>query len=184
MAESGFNFKVRQNGGLMGRFCDCCGCERPNERFGGKGRRARICRDCRSLPQELLQRDLAMCEILGYVEQSNVSQKNIARLKSLASINDATFQSLRALILEIAQLAPRRRRRWKIVATRRRDLLLSAIEAGLVEDFCEPGVFEEPDPSEFTRIKDSDEFDSFDEFDVPADAERSEIELPACEIPF
>lgn len=67
----------------MGRVCDCCGCERPNERFGGRGQRARICRDCRRLPKVELERLLAMEEILGFVEQSNISTKNIARLQSI-----------------------------------------------------------------------------------------------------
>ena len=171
----------------MGRVCDCCGCERPNERFGGKGQRARICSDCRRLPRAELQQILAMREILGFMEQSNISKKNIARLKALDAIDDATFQKLRPLILEIAQVAPRRRRRWKLVATNRRDLLLSAIEAGLIEDLREPGEFEEPDPYDLAEVRDPDDFDSFDyhdEFDSTAYAERSEEERPECEIPF
>ena len=34
----------------MGRTCATCGRERPHEAFGGKGERARICRDCRRMP--------------------------------------------------------------------------------------------------------------------------------------
>lgn len=160
----------------MGRVCGCCGCERPNERFGGKGQRARICSDCRRLPKAELQRNLAIGEILGFMDQSNISQKNIARLNGLALIDDATFQKLRTMILEIAQLAPRRRRRWKLVAANNSNLLQRAIEAGLVEDFRETGAFEEPDPFEFIHIQGSDDFDSFDGFGSTADAERSEEE--------
>lgn len=131
-----------------------------------------------------------MREILGFMEQSNISKKNIARLKALDAIDDATFQKLRLLILEIAQMAPRRRRRWKLVAANRRDLLQSAIEAGLIEDLREPGEFEEPDESEdpdpysLAELRDPDDFDSFDMLFVSKHSYDSDDEQADSDIPF
>ena len=125
-----------------------------------------------------------MGEILGFMDQSNISQKNIARLKSFASIDDATFQKLRVLILEVAQVAPQRRRRWKLVASNRRDLLQSAIEAGLVEDFREPREFEDSDSFEFIQMQDSDEFESFDMLFASRAPDDFDDELPHSDIPF
>lgn len=125
-----------------------------------------------------------MGEILGFMDQSNISQKNIARLKSFASIDDATFQKLRVLILEIAQLAPRRRRRWKLVASNRRDLLQAAIEAGLIEHFSESGEFEESDSFEFIQSQDSDEFESFDMNFSSRDPDDFDDELADSDVPL
>lgn len=157
----------------MGRVCDCCGRERPNERFGGRGQRARICSDCRRLPKATLQRQLAFDEIFGFMEQSNISQKNIARLKALDAIHDTTFQKLRLLILEIAQVAPRRRRRWKLIASNNRDLLERAIAAGLIEDLREPDEFEEPEYFDLAEIRNPNDFDDQYEFGLMADGNRS-----------
>ena len=157
----------------MGRVCDCCGRERPNERFGGRGQRARICSDCRRLPKATLQRQLAFDEIFGFMEQSNISQKNIARLKALDAIHDTTFQKLRLLILEIAQVAPRRRRRWKLIASNNRDLLERAIAAGLIEDLREPDEFDEPEYFDLAEIRNPNDFDDQYEFGLMADGNRS-----------
>ena len=125
-----------------------------------------------------------MGEILGFMDQSNISQKNIARLKSFASIDDATFQKLRVLILEIAQLAPRRRGRWKLVASNRRDLLQAAIEAGLIEHFSESSEFEESDSFEFIQSQDSDEFESFDMNFSSRDPDDFDDELADSDVPL
>ena len=49
----------------LGRFCILCERVRPNEAFGGKGRRARICRQCRRLPRDQQDALLHEREILG-----------------------------------------------------------------------------------------------------------------------
>lgn len=150
----------------MGRVCDCCGYERRNETFGGKGNRARVCSDCRKLPKTELQRILAENEILGFIDQANISQKNIARLHSLASIDDAEFQELRTLILEIAQLAPHKRRRWKLIASIDSNLLDRVIEAGLASHCREPV-----------------EFESFEDLNLGATSKWLEVDQLGFEIP-
>lgn len=128
-----------------------------------------------------------MREILGFMDQSNISRKNVTRLKALGAIDDATFQKLRMLILEIAQVAPRRRRRGKLIASSNGDLLERAIEAGLIEDLLEPDQFEESEHDVLAEMRDPDDFDSYnpeDDFHSAANTERSEIELPESEIPF
>lgn len=85
--------------------------------------------------------------------------KNIARLHSLVSIEDPTFQELRTLILEIARLAPRKRRRWKLIASKNSGLTNRAIEAGLAEDDCESYEFDEPDRLDLAEIRDPSDFD-------------------------
>jgi hypothetical protein len=107
----------------MGRFCILCGCVRPNEAFGGKGERARICRKCRRLPRT--RRDALKCEqeILGFLEQSHVSDKNLARLRALKSSPDIRIANLAAVVLDVSVATPYRRRRFRILARQHRDLL-------------------------------------------------------------
>ena len=64
----------------IGRFCAICGHSRPNEQFGGRGERARVCRQCRKRPHEERRRILLQEEILGFLDQSNISSKNLRRL--------------------------------------------------------------------------------------------------------
>jgi hypothetical protein len=118
---------------------------RPNGAFGGKGERARICRQCRHLPQA--RRDALKCEheIRGFLEQSHVSDKNLARLRALASSQDARIANLAAVVLDVSVATPYRRRRFRILARQRRDLLKRMAESGLIvptepKDDIDPGI--------------------------------------------
>jgi hypothetical protein len=50
---------------------------------GGKGERARICRKCRRMPREKRDALMREREILGFLEQSHISPKNLVRLRTL-----------------------------------------------------------------------------------------------------
>ena len=118
----------------MGRTCLICFRERPNERFGGKGYAARVCKECRKLPKSEQKRRLAENEIVGFLDQKNISAKNVKRLEELMSIEDQQFQFLRRLVEEIAQVAPRRRGRLKILRSRYPDIYYGALDAALIDD--------------------------------------------------
>ena len=70
-----------------------------------------------------------------FLEQSNISAKNIARLRELVKIEDAAFQTLRQMVLEIALIAPRKRHRRKRLDFDHPDLLRRATNEGLVEEY-------------------------------------------------
>lgn len=107
----------------MGRHCILCGRERPNEQFGGgRGLRSVICRKCRQIPKDVRKRMLATDEVLGFLEQKNISKKNIKRLIELESIGEASFENLRSLVLEIAHAHPQKRQRWKNIRKTDRNL--------------------------------------------------------------
>lgn len=116
----------------MGRFCLVCVSIRPNEAFGGKGRRARICRRCHRMPREKQDTLLQEREIHGFLEQSRISEKNIARLQVLARSKQHAVAELASLVADIAQAAPYRRRRIKTLARERRDILKRMEIAGLL----------------------------------------------------
>lgn len=122
-----------------------CARVRPNEAFGGKGERARICRWCRRLPRT--KRDALKCgqEIVSILEQSHVSEKNLARLRALASAPDAFIANLAAVVLDVSVVTPYRRRRFRILARQRRDLLKRMEVSGLIlpaasQDDTDPSI--------------------------------------------
>ncbi len=118
----------------MGRTCLICFRERPNERFGGRGYSARVCKECRKLPRSEQKRILAENEIVGFLDQKNISARNIRRLEDLASIEDPKFQSQRKLIFEIAQVAPQRRNRLIILRSQYPQIYRRAVDAHLIYD--------------------------------------------------
>ena len=146
----------------MGRTCRICGRGRANENFGGKGYSASVCRDCRKLPKTQQALILATDEVWGFLEQTNISAKNIARLETLASIEDAAFQKLRMLVLDVARVRPRKRKRWKNVWLEHPDLYRRVIAAGW---FSEYDLDEQLDylemSREFEEVEDVD-WDSLD----------------------
>ena len=116
----------------MGRICATCGRERPHEAFGGKGERARICRDCRRMPKAKLAALKHEEEIFGFLKQSHISDKNVARLQTLARSTDPRIADIAALALEVAQVQRYKRRRLRILAQKRPDLLTRLEETGLI----------------------------------------------------
>ncbi len=115
-----------------------------NEQFGGKGARAVTCRSCRQMPKEELLRIVVTDEVYGFLDQRNISPRNIARLCELTEINDPPFQTLRNIVLEIATVTPRKRRRWKILPDKHPDLFQRIVESELFDDILD----EQFDPME------------------------------------
>jgi hypothetical protein len=86
-----------------------------NEKFSGRGHRNQICKDCQRLPRDQRDRIERMDELYGFLEQPNISRKNITRLEILAHAN-SEVKDLALFILEVARVKPHKRRRWKFLA--------------------------------------------------------------------
>jgi hypothetical protein len=71
-------------------------------------------------------------EIFGFLEQSHVSEKNLARLKTLASSEAQRIAELANIVLEIARINPYKKGRLKVLSKQRRDLLQKLEETGLI----------------------------------------------------
>jgi hypothetical protein len=100
----------------MSHYCRICDRGRPNEKFTGRGHRDHICKDCQRLPRSEREQIESMDELFWFLEQSNISAKNIARLEILIHHSDSDVKRLAALVLEIARVKPHKRRRWKFLA--------------------------------------------------------------------
>ena len=100
----------------MPYYCRICGRGRANEKFSGRGRRDRICKDCQRLPRDQRDHIERLDELYGFLEQSNISPKNIARLEILAQHASSEVKDLALFVLEVARVKPHKRRRWKFLA--------------------------------------------------------------------
>ncbi len=86
------------------------------------------------MPADKRKRIETIDEIEGFLEQSNISPKNISRLEILAKSDNHEIQSLAALVLEIAKAHPRKRKWRQFLAQNRRDLYDRLKEKGFIED--------------------------------------------------
>ena len=96
-----------------GRWCRICDRRRPNERFSGRGHRTCICKDCQKRPKSERDKIDITRELFAYIEQSNISAKNIRRLTQLAEHEDHDIREHAASLLDIAKVYPHRRKRWR-----------------------------------------------------------------------
>lgn len=71
-------------------------------------------------------------EIYGFLKQSHISDKNMARLQTLAASPDPSVAELASLVTEIGRFRPHKMRRLKVLARERRDLLDALERTGLI----------------------------------------------------
>ena len=71
-------------------------------------------------------------EVFGFLKQSHISKRNIARLKVLASLTNPRVAELANIVLEVALVKPYKNRRLKVLARERKDLLQKLEETGLI----------------------------------------------------
>lgn len=116
----------------MGHYCRICGRIRATERFSGKGHRIHICKECAHLPKEEREVIEKQEEIFGYLRQSHISEKNVQRLKTLVTSSHSRISELAKVTLEVAEIKPHKRRRLKVLARERRDLLEKLEQTGLI----------------------------------------------------
>ncbi len=116
----------------MGHWCRICGCNKPNEKFSGKGHKNHICKQCSKKPKEEIAAADHEDEIFGFMNQSNISKKNISRLNKLKSSQNKRIAELASIILEVAMVKPNKKNRLKILAKEHIELFIKVKESGLI----------------------------------------------------
>jgi hypothetical protein len=116
----------------MGHYCKICGCVRPNEKFSGRGHKNHICKECASLPKEKIEAIGFEEEIFGYMSQSHISEKNIARLKIISQSPNNRVSHLALVALEVAAVKPHKRSRINFLARGHKELLEKLEKTGLI----------------------------------------------------
>jgi len=116
----------------MGHWCRICGRTRPNEKFSGKGHKNHICKECNRKPKAEIDEIDQTEEIFNYLNQSNISKKNISRLEKLVCSQNKEISELANIVLEVALIKPHKRRRLKFLAKENRQLLAKLKNSGLI----------------------------------------------------
>ena len=125
--------------------CKICGRDRPNEAFGGKGQRRFICNRCRRLPKEQRNRTQWLDEVYGFLEQSNISAKNIERLRLLEKCDIDDVMRLAAFVRQVAEAQPRKKKRWPWLRENGPELFEKAVRLGLCDDWEDACLDDESD---------------------------------------
>ena len=71
-------------------------------------------------------------ELFNFLRQSHISDKNVSRLKRLYESPDKEVSKLAGIVLEVAKVKPYKKRRLKVLAGERRDLLYKLDKSGLI----------------------------------------------------
>lgn len=114
--------------------CRICGRDRANEAFSGRGHRTRVCKTCKKRPKEEIRRIEELQEAAGFIDQSNISKRNVDRLQILSVSADLDVAKLATLVLRVAKLNPRRRGRVGYMLRNDPKLLDELVVAGLIGD--------------------------------------------------
>ena len=94
----------------MGRLCDICGHERPNEQFSGSRRRVSVCKRCRRIPKakrRFIEAEIQISELFG---QTHISDRNVAMLNCFAASPNPQIAELATCVLDVVLPAPKLKR--------------------------------------------------------------------------
>jgi len=98
----------------------------------GKDHHIGICKECSQIPEKERESIENEDEIFGFLNQSHVSAKNVSRLKILASSENPRIAELAKIVLEVAKVKLYKKRRLKVLARERKDLLQRLKDTGLI----------------------------------------------------
>jgi hypothetical protein len=136
----------------MGHYCRICGGERSNEQFSGKGHRIHMCKRCKAKPKSERQAIEDKDDILGFMHQSHISEKNVARLVQMAKSENPQVANLAAIVLEVARVKPLQDQKTQIPCA---EASVTAAQVGGHGPGSCPhlglGDYGSPRPSEFGR---------------------------------
>jgi hypothetical protein len=116
----------------VGNYCRVCGRERPNEQFSGKGHKIHICKQCNGKPKSERQAIENTDAIFAFMQQSHISDRNVARLKAMRKSENSRVARLASVILKVAEVKPHRNRRLKFLAKMHPEILRDLEENGLI----------------------------------------------------
>jgi predicted hydrocarbon binding protein len=88
------------------------------------------------LPKDKRQHIEESEEIVGFLTQRNISEKNLARLMILAMSKDEKIAEMATVVQEVGKLYPHKKRRIKLLAREHKELFakLCKIDGTMVYD--------------------------------------------------
>jgi hypothetical protein len=102
------------------------------------------------MPREKRDAVLHQQEIRGFLDQSHISPKNLARLRVLGRSENTQIATLAHLVFDVGATTPYRRQRIRVLARERRDILQRMEEIGLIMPL--PPVLDAMDPDDIDPV--------------------------------
>ena len=95
----------------MGRVCEICGRDRPNEQFSGGRRRVLVCKRCtRNIPKakrRFIEAEIQISELFG---QTHISDRNVSMLNRFAASPNPKIAEVATCVLDVVLPAPKIKR--------------------------------------------------------------------------
>ena len=126
----------------MGNFCKVCVSTKPSEQFTGKGRKVKICKKCAALPQSKREDILNLQELYDFWMQSNISKRNIKRIRNLELQSNLEVCKLARVLLKVAIDFPCKRKRLKKIAKSKPELMRELSDIGLLFGYSDEPIYE------------------------------------------
>lgn len=157
----------------MGHYCRICGSSRPNEAFSGKGRKTHVCKKCAQLPKAERDAISNLDDIYDFMDQSHISEKNVAFLKKCMDSTDAKLTSYASLVLKVAQVKPYKKHRVSFLMKNHPELLMKLIKSDLIQDGYSLEELYETWPEDlFKKCFEPDDETGSDPLDFPGEPDR------------
>jgi DNA-directed RNA polymerase subunit F len=96
-------------------------------KFSEKGHKVHVFKNCMEMPTKERSLIEARDEIFDYLRQSNISH-----LKKLSKSEDPEARKLAGIVFQVAEIAPRKKNRLKIIVNKKKSLIFKLEEAGLI----------------------------------------------------
>jgi hypothetical protein len=91
-----------------------------------------MCKRCQAKPKSEREGIEDTDSILGFMQQSHISDRNVVRLERLAKSENPRVAGLAAIVLKVAKVKPFRTRRLKFLARMHPDILRELKDTGLI----------------------------------------------------
>ena len=91
-----------------------------------------MCKRCKATPKSELQAIEDKDDIFGFLEQSHISEKNLARLEQMAKSYNPQVASLASVVLDVGRVKSYKTRRLKFLAREHPELLGKLRDTGLI----------------------------------------------------
>ena len=118
-----------------GYYCRVCKVRKLRDEFPGKAEKGRVCKDCAkvSTGERLGMRHEE--EIYHFLRQASLTDKTRERLDYLAQSRNPKTRELAKLMRQVADIAPYKKGRFKLLSELAPDLLKKLQEAGLAASY-------------------------------------------------
>ena len=118
-----------------GYYCRVCKVRKLRDEFPGKADKGRVCKACATVSTGERLGIRHEEEIYHFLRQAGLTAKTRERLEYLAQSKNKNTKELAVLILKVAEIAPYKKGRLKILAEIAPDLLKKLQDLGLIASY-------------------------------------------------